>query len=958
MPSPRVPDWFEADDPHLTEKMRQVAEIAEAQRELGPAVEKAVAQFLEQAAEQMLAEQPAGEPVEMDQWPGSAVWQAAVAAFVLGVLAELFRRRFSREVRGRVEVDIDELVDAYLDEVWQGLLAWPDKAFAVVRRAYADAVAEGLQGSELADRLREVLDINAPSASRRAQRRRLEATIADPSTSDGVRRQARQRLAALRRDDGRRGRLWWPFVAELTRTQALAALNAGTSAGTDVYAAASGRRRFKVWWSAEDTRVRPAHHAAHGQVQPAGEPFVVGGFPMRFPGDPLAPPDLVLNCRCSLLSLSEPEAARIQRRGTDVEGVTMGTTTTQEATASGETDTVTAAVAAEGEVEPSDGTEPVLADGDTLPEEETVAHWRGVLAPLGRRSPDGRVLAEPEDGQVLHRSLPLPLLYQQMTNSLGHDGSVIVGNIQRVWVEDGALRGEGVFDLGNDTAREVVRQISQGFHRWVSITHDPDADYSYHFYRDGVEITCSEALELSETPESGTADSVVSERVARNWRLSDATLVAQPAFDEAQIELVDDDLDDADDGDDGDDGGDAQDEFAVSAEKRNRAESSGAAMEGGRYPIENEQDLRNAIRAVGRARPNTDAERNKVRRHIMKRARALGLSKLIPQSWNSDGSLKKDGHAVVADGGSRVTWAEQVAQAVPLEPPAEWFRDPCLTGPTKVRINNDGRLYGHIAQWGTEHASYPGITPPRAPGEGVYAKFHRHPVRCADGTRVKTGPLATGGHADIKEKSIWAVMRHYDDPTFVIGDVVCGEDAHGIWVSGALRPGVTPIQVVMADRYSFSGDWRNGELLAACSVTVPGFHLDADDSVRALAASGQASQVVVAEAVPQVRRDGGEIVAVLSAGLLPPVLPQTTVSSAGMTAMQVQLDPDPEQWGERVGRGMYAGLRAAEEEARRQEERERQRRAQVAEFRRRLGPPPVVRQLQRRVFSDRQKVGS
>jgi hypothetical protein len=75
------------------------------------------------------------------------------------------------------------------------------------------------------------------------------------------------------------------------------------------------------------------------------------------------------------------------------------------------------------------------------------------------------------------------------------------------------------------------------------------------------------------------------------------------------------------------------------AEKRQRAESKGRAMPGGRFPIENEADLRKAIQAVGRAKGG-EAGRAAVRRFIIKRARALGLSKLIPSSWAGDGSLK------------------------------------------------------------------------------------------------------------------------------------------------------------------------------------------------------------------------------------------------------------------------------------------------------------------------------
>lgn len=76
-----------------------------------------------------------------------------------------------------------------------------------------------------------------------------------------------------------------------------------------------------------------------------------------------------------------------------------------------------------------------------------------------------------------------------------------------------------------------------------------------------------------------------------------------------------------------------------SSEDRRRLAKSGAAMSDGSFPIRNRSDLQNAIRAVGRTRPNTSAQRKKVRRHILRRARAIGASDLIPSTWKSDGSL-------------------------------------------------------------------------------------------------------------------------------------------------------------------------------------------------------------------------------------------------------------------------------------------------------------------------------
>jgi ATP-dependent protease ClpP protease subunit len=68
---------------------------------------------------------------------------------------------------------------------------------------------------------------------------------------------------------------------------------------------------------------------------------------------------------------------------------------------------------------------------------------------------------------------------------------------------------------------------------------------------------------------------------------------------------------------------------------RKRMAASGQAMPDGSYPIADEEDLRNAIHAVGRGGADHDA----IRRHIIKRARALGASSQIPDNWNSDGSL-------------------------------------------------------------------------------------------------------------------------------------------------------------------------------------------------------------------------------------------------------------------------------------------------------------------------------
>lgn len=72
---------------------------------------------------------------------------------------------------------------------------------------------------------------------------------------------------------------------------------------------------------------------------------------------------------------------------------------------------------------------------------------------------------------------------------------------------------------------------------------------------------------------------------------------------------------------------------------RSKLAGQGKAMPGGRFPIESRADLANAIHAVGRAKGG-EAGRAAVRRHIISRAKALGLSGMIPDNWATDGSLK------------------------------------------------------------------------------------------------------------------------------------------------------------------------------------------------------------------------------------------------------------------------------------------------------------------------------
>jgi uncharacterized protein with gpF-like domain len=94
----------------------------------------------------------------------------------------------------------------------------------------------------------------------------------------------------------------WPNRARvIAQTETNRAYGAGTYAAGLEQSRVTGRQLFKRWDSRHDDRVRGDHRDADGQTVPIWSPFMVGGFPMQFPGDPSAPADEVINCRCRMV---------------------------------------------------------------------------------------------------------------------------------------------------------------------------------------------------------------------------------------------------------------------------------------------------------------------------------------------------------------------------------------------------------------------------------------------------------------------------------------------------------------------------------------------------------------------------------------------------------------------------------------------------------------------------------
>lgn len=88
------------------------------------------------------------------------------------------------------------------------------------------------------------------------------------------------------------------------RTARTAVTNAQNAGRQDSYVAAEkmGIEMEKEWVAALDSRTRPEHAEADGQVVPIDEPFIVGGEKLMYPGDRNGSPWNIYNCRCTMIA--------------------------------------------------------------------------------------------------------------------------------------------------------------------------------------------------------------------------------------------------------------------------------------------------------------------------------------------------------------------------------------------------------------------------------------------------------------------------------------------------------------------------------------------------------------------------------------------------------------------------------------------------------------------------------
>lgn len=533
----------------------------------------------------------------------------------------------------------------------------------------------------------------------------------------------------------------------------------------------------------------------------------------------------------------------------------------------------------------------------------TLAQWSGPIGYENRRTGDGRMI----EGGALVWDTPIPLMWAP-ENMGAHQGAQVVGRITEITRDGEALIASGDFDLGSEVGREAYRHVAEGLTPGVSMDLD---EISFEIRIDGerydearreaqeMEAAWENGEDMPEPPEPDRDSegnvvvlkmSVDDEMmVTTSARIRGATMVSVPAFREALITLEEEAAE----------GGSllslvasvtgatdlpvaprehqwegqaaldrvfdfyTDDEGNVDVQGVSRAflwrDNDADSTLRGSYSLGFADIIDGVLRIIprgvaatagGRGVDATDIPEDAKRRL---RTRVCALYDRVRREFDTWPACPFD-QGSNAGGTTALTASASVKErelAAPALPPRAWFGKPDLPDVTPLTISNTGRVFGHIASWGTCHTSYPGrcVTPPESVSN--YAYFHTGALLLEDGDEIAVGHLTVDtGHANPDMRAT-AALEHYDNTGTTVAYVRAGEDGFGIWVSGTLNPTATEEQVRTLRASPMSGDWRriahNLELVGVLGVNVPGFPIP---RTQAVVASGAMQSLVAAGMIP------------------------------------------------------------------------------------------------------------
>lgn len=264
-----VPVWDgEGDDPWLPARLQSLLDAGTAERSLYEVIWDELSSWLVATARRVLRGPVIDTDAILAQEPA---WQRRVTQIIiegiLPVMAQAYYGIFGRDYDWQERPNVLQ----YLIGVRNRLSREPQETFDLVAGQIAAGVTLGEGMPELRDRVEEVL-----------------------STTKSAR--------------------WKNRAVVIARTESLGALNGSRADAFQAFAEEGGEGMERMWLSTIDSRTRPSHVFADGQRVGLTEPFIVGGFPLMFPGDPSGPAGEVIQCRCTTLLLEIGENVDMSRR--------------------------------------------------------------------------------------------------------------------------------------------------------------------------------------------------------------------------------------------------------------------------------------------------------------------------------------------------------------------------------------------------------------------------------------------------------------------------------------------------------------------------------------------------------------------------------------------------------------------------------------------------------------------
>lgn len=251
-------------DPHLPARLRALSFVVQGEERIRRGWFRAITRWLDSIRAAILSpHREAGQLPDPGQVGSGESWEDLVDEEVMPAVRQQASIPWAAITRGSRD-DFAQDVDMmdYLDGARNRMVGIPDEVYRQISHIIQLGIDEGEDIDTIAENVSVVLRAN--------------------------------------------GSQQWPNRAvTVARTETIGATNAGAFYGAAEAARERGDESAQKQWisTVGDGRTRETHVVSDKQRVGLFEPFIVGGFPLMFPGDPEGPPQEVIACRCSILEV-------------------------------------------------------------------------------------------------------------------------------------------------------------------------------------------------------------------------------------------------------------------------------------------------------------------------------------------------------------------------------------------------------------------------------------------------------------------------------------------------------------------------------------------------------------------------------------------------------------------------------------------------------------------------------